>query len=1048
MGICLSNQQTQDTRIAQPSPAGAILPPEKAPTNLSDAPKQQQPPQHVNDSQQPIDSHSKLDPVFTRVPDAPEPGEWQGETEDVYEEDPLDLKPGQMFTDQYRVLALLGHGDIGSTYEVESVTADNVHCTIKMVRFWGREHLIEGVKAIQSKVSRLQHDNVLSVYDVMENHEHSTLVTIAAFASRGNLFKYIGTLNQDPELLRKIALDIASGLRVLHSYGIYHGSLKLEDILETRPHVFAISDAGYSQLYDDCSLETLIEMDRLPLIPPEVFTATDRSMIDKGKMDVWGFGILLYQLAFCMNPMRGVGPVEEVRELMMRAAIPLPQNSYVPQDFLEVIQRCLEKDPTVRPNIQGVLRLNYFRNSNSSTTSLYGKNASHARSFGSMSNIPKQSSGNAGHPESFVVDSVIGKGVHGESFLVHLPSSTYTIAFKALTHTLSYRIQKYNAEADLPDIRRQIAVGRKTRMNRHANVAGYLEFVDSHVSSVTQLYHGKGNVAMNFPSYDAVHIAIIMINDILKGLQVLHENRTYHCNLKPSNVFYGDEGTFVITDFGPILNLPQEIVDHPSGCIFDVPPATLKLLRKEGTMEERLVGLRAIDTFSVGLMAASVIPLLRNVVFDQFTRSSNTPLDISYIMSTMNDYASSLQSGYIDLVAKALSGTATVEELLKSEVLQNEVIAPSEAAVELEITEKDLKTAIKQRFEFAEERRLMTVAGRTTTSAHTPATSGIEPHRSNSCMSEGIQPITLSDDEEKVEFLYHDELTCCICGAIMKYVVYFAKANGTVRCGKCVDVPPIIEVQPMAVDIVHHFVNFVEGQSVAVLLPINLVDDHVIDELEIKADLKTGSLKPKIPQLSNREFSRAKLKSTKSSIFVRSVVVPAIVPPSDIPQAPVMGLDEQVVAPQAATEEDWSADDVIRSAAANRSTELALFSLKLTSVPQAIFAETFSTLITLDLSSNALTEIPDLGCFTCLKTLRLSRNKLSELSPSVGDLPSLVFLDVAHNNLTFLPQEIMFCDNLEQIIADYNDFTDIPECIFDMPSIQNVLLAENKRIDR
>ena len=1021
--------------------------------------------------------------------------------------------PGDMFTDQYRVKELLGHGDVGTTYLVESVAADGIQCTLKLVEFRDREGDMEPVKKAQSSISRLQHDNVLSIYDVMENSDNATLVTIGAYASRGNLIKYCGNLRGQLDLLRKIAHDVASGLRVLHSYKVFHGSLKLEDVLEVRPHVFAVADAGFYQLYDLCSIETLLAMERPGLVPPEVFLTEDRSTLDKAKIDVWGYGILLYQLAFALNPFRTVGTVEEVRHLVTSTGItvPLLDNAPFPLDLLDVIKACFEKNPDRRPTILTILRMEYFRAN--SRASMYagtgGLHVGRSRSFGSMGaasmGMTKVASGTAGHAESFIIDSVIGKGVHAESFAVHLSGSTFNIVFKALAVGFSDRVAEHRAESDLPDLRRQIAVGRRARM--HLNVLGCLEFVDSTASSVTYLFAQKGNIAKNYPSLDAMHVAIIMLGDVLKGLRVLHSNGTYHCNLKPSNVFYGEDGNFLITDFGPIFILPQEVVSHPSGCIFDVPPATLALLKAGGaTMEERLVGLKAIDTFAVGLIAAGVLPLLRNVVFDQFYSHNAAEgaavgaagagrMDVGYILATLQSHAAFIGPPYteafIDFVAKALSGTALVDDLLAHRLFWDDPTGdgPAPPLVDVEvydITEKDKEHAIKKHFEYAVDRRLRSITfGRTQGGcsaaagpSHTPGQSVIEPHnRTSSYVSE--QAATQSQgggahtdaDEEQFEFVYDGDLACSVCQAVMTFVVYFARCDCTVRCGKCVAVPPTVALEPMAVDAVFHFIDFIEGRSMALLTPIDSLDPNDLGELEIKADLPTGSLRPKFSQPS-RSFAKH-----KSGVWNRSVVVPPLEAPNssmahsggggvDLASSTATSANNNALEPDTASkpvlvnagagggaggappsDDEWSADDIIANAAESRSTELALFSLGLTRIPSAIFAETFASLTTLDLSSNAIEELPDLDRFACLVTLRMSRNKLTELPPSIGDLPSLAFLDVAHNLLTTIPQEIMFCDNLEQIIADYNCFDAIPECIFDMPNIQSVLLAENKRID-
>lgn len=43
----------------------------------------------------------------------------------------------------------------------------------------------------------------------------------------GNIARYAGKLNDEPEKLRRILREVGIGLRIIHSHKIYHHNLKL-----------------------------------------------------------------------------------------------------------------------------------------------------------------------------------------------------------------------------------------------------------------------------------------------------------------------------------------------------------------------------------------------------------------------------------------------------------------------------------------------------------------------------------------------------------------------------------------------------------------------------------------------------------------------------------------------------------------------------------------------------------------------------------------------------------------------------------------------------
>ena len=83
-----------------------------------------------------------------------------------------------------------------------------------------------------------------------------------------------------------------------------------------------------------------------------------------------------------------------------------------------------------------------------------------------------------------------------------------------------------------------------------------------------------------------------------------------------------------------------------------------------------------------------------------------------------------------------------------------------------------------------------------------------------------------------------------------------------------------------------------------------------------------------------------------------------------------------------------------------------------------------TSLVTLDLSDNQLTGLPDaLLQLDHLTDLNLSGNQLGTIPPEIGGLTSLVILDLSDNRLTGLPSELRQLRQLDSLDLSSNQLT-------------------------
>ena len=117
------------------------------------------------------------------------------------------------------------------------------------------------------------------------------------------------------------------------------------------------------------------------------------------------------------------------------------------------------------------------------------------------------------------------------------------------------------------------------------------------------------------------------------------------------------------------------------------------------------------------------------------------------------------------------------------------------------------------------------------------------------------------------------------------------------------------------------------------------------------------------------------------------------------------------------------------------------------SIDKNILLSFFINIVTLNLSNNQLTALPDsIGKLTNLVILNLSYNQLKELPPDIGKLTNLTHLYISHNQLKELPPDIGKLTYLEHLWLDSNQLKELPPDIGKLTNLVTLNLSNNQLI--
>ncbi|WP_306745165.1 serine/threonine-protein kinase [Saccharothrix yanglingensis] len=252
---------------------------------------------------------------------------------------------------RYKLTERIGSGGMGVVWRAEDVRLRRVVAVKELLARTGFDQESVDRAVREGRIAaRLQHANVIALYDVVEHDGHPWLVM--EYLPSRSLATVMSERGKLPaEEVARIGAQLASGLAAAHAAGVVHRDVKPGNVLVTEFGTVKVTDFGTSRAADEVTV-TASGM----LVGTPAYLSPEVARGGKGEFpaDVFALGATLYAAVEGEPPFGLDGNTIALLHRVADGRFPPPANA---GPLAPVLMRLLDSDPATRPTMAETARM-------------------------------------------------------------------------------------------------------------------------------------------------------------------------------------------------------------------------------------------------------------------------------------------------------------------------------------------------------------------------------------------------------------------------------------------------------------------------------------------------------------------------------------------------------------------------------------------------------------------------------------------------------------------------------------------------------------------
>jgi len=271
----------------------------------------------------------------------------------------------------YKVEALLGRGGMGEVYRAHDERLDrSVALKILPTDLGGDRDRLGRFEREARLLAALQHQNIASIYGIEELNDQPVLVM--ELAEGDDLSQRLVAGPMDVDEVERMARQLSRGLEFAHEHGIVHRDLKPANIKVGGDGRIKIMDFGLARAYSampdgsgSSSPDTIMATVAQDLTRAGSVLGTPAYMspeqargyeVDR-RADIWAFGVIIFEALTGKKLFAGETSSDTLAAVLRNE----PDFSELPEEtspiLVQLLRRCLQKDPQLRLRDVGEVRI-------------------------------------------------------------------------------------------------------------------------------------------------------------------------------------------------------------------------------------------------------------------------------------------------------------------------------------------------------------------------------------------------------------------------------------------------------------------------------------------------------------------------------------------------------------------------------------------------------------------------------------------------------------------------------------------------------------------